>query len=86
MKFDNIVLIFKALSEDIKNVTDNSKDKYQEQLEKLCLNVRIINVLDFKYTNLDVLKTKLEAPQDYSGNILLYYHVCFANLSLNSLY
>ncbi|XP_075216102.1 uroporphyrinogen-III synthase-like [Lycorma delicatula] len=67
MKFGNNVLIFKAISAEASDAVHNSKDPYQEVLENLNLNVRLVSVLDFKFTNLDTLRRKLESPEDYSA-------------------
>ncbi|RZF38056.1 hypothetical protein LSTR_LSTR006455 [Laodelphax striatellus] len=57
------VLIFKAAPED----SEKTKDIYQEQLEDNNFGVEIVNVIQFNYKNLDVLKTKLTRPNEYSG-------------------
>lgn len=64
------VLIFKALSEETDKINPDLgqvTDPYVKELEELNFSVRTVPVLDFKYKNLDILKDKLDEPEQYSG-------------------
>ncbi|XP_022201979.2 uroporphyrinogen-III synthase isoform X3 [Nilaparvata lugens] len=58
------VLIFKANPGDTER---SNKDIYQQKLEDLGFESEIINVIQFNYKNLDVLKSKFIQPNKYSA-------------------
>lgn len=55
-------IIFKAYSEE-----KDSVDSYVSILKDRGYEAQIVPTLEFKYHNLDVLKSKLQNPQNYSG-------------------
>lgn len=63
-------LICKAHSEEKESI-----DPYVNILNDQGYDAHMVPSLEFEYHNLDVLKNKLQNPQDYSGlYLLLKYH------------
>lgn len=55
------VLLLKAPNED-------GNDKYETVLKANGFTVKYLQLLDFQYINLDILRDKLKNPDDYAGN------------------
>lgn len=61
-KLNITFLICKALSEEKESI-----DPYVNILNSRGYDAHMLPSLEFEYHNLDVLKNKLQNPQDYSG-------------------
>uniref|UniRef100_A0A1B6D6U8 Uroporphyrinogen-III synthase n=2 Tax=Clastoptera arizonana TaxID=38151 RepID=A0A1B6D6U8_9HEMI len=70
------ILLFK--SEHTTIPVANSPDQYSELFKKLRICHNIIPVLTFEFKKLDVLKSKLDHPENYAGIIFTSPRTCHA--------
>lgn len=58
---NNLVLILKSPSDD------DVQDPYVEALHKSGVQVKFVPTLQFQYKNLEILRSRLQQPENYSG-------------------